>query len=267
MHLSKRLKRKAKVVYPACNVDEFMLHDLENREPTIVSYAQFRHEKRHWFQIEAFSRFVQLCESGMVGNDSLGAKQMEFAWSEPASEVFISTSWFGWEKKIKLEQKADQKKFSVSLLLPRGKHAYKFFVDGAWRIIASEATETDEFGNVNNIATNLRSLTTEEKVKLERMSKFKLMMIGNASQDLRESAQIVQECREMIKANGLENRIEIIFNEEMSRFKKLLGKAALGLHTMVDEHFGIAIVEMVCSGLFVIAHDSAGPKLDILSDD
>lgn len=33
---------------------------------------------------------------------------------------------------------------------------------------------------------------------------------------------------------------------------------------MKEEHFGISIVEMMAAGLITIAHDSAGPKLDII---
>ncbi len=33
---------------------------------------------------------------------------------------------------------------------------------------------------------------------------------------------------------------------------------------MKYEHFGIAIVELMSSGLLVIAHNSAGPKEDII---
>jgi len=33
---------------------------------------------------------------------------------------------------------------------------------------------------------------------------------------------------------------------------------------MREEHFGISIVEMMSAGLIVIAHNSAGPKMDII---
>ena len=33
---------------------------------------------------------------------------------------------------------------------------------------------------------------------------------------------------------------------------------------MTDEHFGIGVVEMMSAGLFTIAHNSAGPKYDII---
>lgn len=39
----------------------------------------------------------------------------------------------------------------------------------------------------------------------------------------------------------------------------------VGLHTMIDEHFGIALVEFLASGLLVVAHNSGGPKSDILN--
>lgn len=35
---------------------------------------------------------------------------------------------------------------------------------------------------------------------------------------------------------------------------------------MEAEHFGISIVEMIAAGLLVVAHNSAGPKEDIIKD-
>ena len=45
-----------------------------------------------------------------------------------------------------------------------------------------------------------------------------------------------------------------------------LTKGMIGLHTMTDEHFGISIIEYMVSGLIPIAHNSAGPKMDILQN-
>ncbi|VDN54948.1 unnamed protein product [Dracunculus medinensis] len=55
--------------------------------------------------------------------------------------------------------------------------------------------------------------------------------------------------------------LNVSFNELISLMKNSL----IGLHTMYNEHFGISVVESVASGLITIAHDSGGPKLDILS--
>merc|ERR1719321_1401735 len=42
------------------------------------------------------------------------------------------------------------------------------------------------------------------------------------------------------------------------------GGAAAGLHTMLDEHFGIVVVEYMAAGAVPIAHRSAGPEMDIV---
>lgn len=58
--------------------------------------------------------------------------------------------------------------------------------------------------------------------------------------------------------------VEIRMSLPFGEVKKILGGAAVGIHTMEDEHFGISVVEMLAAGLVVIAHNSAGPKEDIL---
>ncbi|CAI5987253.1 unnamed protein product [Closterium sp. NIES-65] len=46
--------------------------------------------------------------------------------------------------------------------------------------------------------------------------------------------------------------------------QQLLGGATCGIHTMWDEHFGISVVEYMAAGAVPIAHNSAGPKMDIV---
>jgi len=55
-------------------------------------------------------------------------------------------------------------------------------------------------------------------------------------------------------------------NLSFDEITKKLTAGMIGLHTMEYEHFGITLVEMLAAGLIVVAHNSAGPKLDILSD-
>jgi len=42
-------------------------------------------------------------------------------------------------------------------------------------------------------------------------------------------------------------------------------EANIGIHTMKNEHFGIGIVEMMAAGLITVAHNSGGPKMDIVN--
>lgn len=44
----------------------------------------------------------------------------------------------------------------------------------------------------------------------------------------------------------------------------MFSKAKVAIHTMKEEHFGISIVEMMSAGILVVAHASAGPKMDII---
>lgn len=43
-----------------------------------------------------------------------------------------------------------------------------------------------------------------------------------------------------------------------------MAKASAAIHTMWNEHFGIAVVECLAAGLITVVHDSGGPKEDII---
>lgn len=56
-------------------------------------------------------------------------------------------------------------------------------------------------------------------------------------------------------------------NPDHKQVLELLSQATIGLHTMTDEHFGIGIVEFMGSGLVPVAHNSGGPRTDIIRGD
>ncbi|CAA0834416.1 GDP-Man\\x3aMan(3)GlcNAc(2)-PP-Dol alpha-1-2-mannosyltransferase [Striga hermonthica] len=62
----------------------------------------------------------------------------------------------------------------------------------------------------------------------------------------------------------LESDVEFHKNVTYSELVTLLGAATAGIHSMIDEHFGISVVEYMASGAIPIAHNSAGPKMDIV---
>uniref|UniRef100_A0A914XWJ0 GDP-Man:Man(3)GlcNAc(2)-PP-Dol alpha-1,2-mannosyltransferase n=1 Tax=Panagrolaimus superbus TaxID=310955 RepID=A0A914XWJ0_9BILA len=54
-----------------------------------------------------------------------------------------------------------------------------------------------------------------------------------------------------------------ITNEEL---RELNNTALIGIHTMIEEHFGIAVVESISAGCIMVAHNSGGPKYDIIKE-
>ena len=70
--------------------------------------------------------------------------------------------------------------------------------------------------------------------------------------------------RATAKDLGVADSVEFHVDVPYAKLRELLGGAAAGVHTMLDEHFGICVVEYMAAGAVPIAHDSAGPAMDIV---
>ena len=90
---------------------------------------------------------------------------------------------------------------------------------------------------------------------------FKIM--GSAK--FEDSEKIFNHLQNRIKTENIRN-VELLKNLEFKDVMKNLKESAFGVHTMIDEHFGIGIVEMLAGGLVCLAHRSAGPRDDILGN-
>ena len=55
--------------------------------------------------------------------------------------------------------------------------------------------------------------------------------------------------------------VDFVVNAPYSRILELLGEASIGLNTMVDEHFGINVVEFMVSTIFPNVIDSKKDKI------
>lgn len=51
---------------------------------------------------------------------------------------------------------------------------------------------------------------------------------------------------------GIAECVDFYVNAPYAEVRQLLGGAVAGLHTMVDEHFGISIVEYMAAGLYAV---------------
>ncbi|XP_017886989.1 GDP-Man:Man(3)GlcNAc(2)-PP-Dol alpha-1,2-mannosyltransferase-like [Ceratina calcarata] len=74
----------------------------------------------------------------------------------------------------------------------------------------------------------------------------------------------MKDMQDLSKHFALDENVEFKLNVPYSELLLELQRATIGLHTMWNEHFGISIVECMAAGLIVVAHDSGGPKADII---
>jgi alpha-1,2-mannosyltransferase len=92
----------------------------------------------------------------------------------------------------------------------------------------------------------------------------KLILIGGCRGDEDEARvdELMQRCQDM----GLEENVEFVTNAPFPVLKDCLARGYIGLHCMWNEHFGIGVVEYMAAGLLTVAHESGGPRADIIDD-
>lgn len=90
----------------------------------------------------------------------------------------------------------------------------------------------------------------------------KLVMIGAVRGDADQ--KIVDQLKSQARDLGIQDNVDFQINLPREQILIYFSLAKVAMHTMRDEHFGIAIVELMASGIITIAHNSAGPKKDII---
>ncbi|VFQ78329.1 unnamed protein product [Cuscuta campestris] len=108
----------------------------------------------------------------------------------------------------------------------------------------------------------LKALALAIKKLEPNLPKPKLQLVGSCRNEADENR--LQKLKGMAKELKVENDVEFHKNVAYSDLVRLLGCAIAGIHTMIDEHFGICVVEYMAAGAIPIAHNSAGPKMDIV---
>lgn len=112
----------------------------------------------------------------------------------------------------------------------------------------------------------LRSFKAFLKIvpKTER-DKYTLVLAGSCRNE--EDEERVEHLRELSRHYQISKNVDFQLNVSFQKLVELLSQAAIGLHTMWNEHFGIGIVEFMAAGVIVLAHNSGGPKADIVTPD
>lgn len=79
-----------------------------------------------------------------------------------------------------------------------------------------------------------------------------------------EDRDRVEQLRELSKNMGVEDLVEFKISISYEELFQIYSESLIGFHTMENEHFGISVVELQAAGVIAVAHNSGGPKLDIV---
>lgn len=93
----------------------------------------------------------------------------------------------------------------------------------------------------------------------------KLQFVGSCRN--KEDLDRLQKLKDKSNELNMGKYVEFYKDVTYRDLVQLLGGAVAGLHSMIDEHFGISVVEYMAAGAIPIAHNSAGPKMDIVRDE
>ncbi|GLB38552.1 putative ALG11 mannosyltransferase N-terminus [Lyophyllum shimeji] len=140
----------------------------------------------------------------------------------------------------------------------------QFALEGRERIIMSVAQfrpEKDHAAQVQAFACLLKS-HPEHVAAQNGAAGVKLVLLGGSRN--KEDAARVDSLRQLAKELGIENHVQFIVNAPFPDMLRWLSRASIGMNTMVDEHFGINVVEYMAAGVIPVVHASGGPLQDIV---
>lgn len=104
-----------------------------------------------------------------------------------------------------------------------------------------------------------------EKTKpADSVDKPHLVLIGSVRDEA--DSQRVYSLRLLARELGIiEDNVTFLLDAPWTTIQEILSNASIGVNAMWNEHFGMVVVEYMAAGLIPVAHNSAGPKLDIIT--
>ncbi|KAF8497476.1 mannosyltransferase [Russula emetica] len=111
-------------------------------------------------------------------------------------------------------------------------------------------------------AAQIRMMASLQTRYPEHHQSMRLLLVGGVRNE-GDSARL-EELKELADSLQVSEYVDFVVNAPYSRVLELLGEASIGLNTMVDEHFGINVVEFMAAGVIPIVHASGGPLHDIV---
>lgn len=81
-----------------------------------------------------------------------------------------------------------------------------------------------------------------------------------------EDERRADELEELVHKLNIEGKVKIRRESSFDELLVGLSNADVAIHTMENEHFGMVLLECMAAGLIMIAHNSGGPKMDIIDE-
>ncbi|KAG9508512.1 GDP-Man:Man(3)GlcNAc(2)-PP-Dol alpha-1,2-mannosyltransferase, partial [Fragariocoptes setiger] len=76
----------------------------------------------------------------------------------------------------------------------------------------------------------------------------------------------VQRLKDLATSLEIRDRVTFTVGAPFEEILRGVEDADIAMHSMINEHFGIVLVECMAAGLILLAHKSGGPKDDIIED-
>ena len=102
------------------------------------------------------------------------------------------------------------------------------------------------------------------KTKSSKIENAILVFVGGCRDEA--DRERLADLQQSVKDLELEDSVQFHVDVPYDEVKRELSRASIGLHSMIDEHFGICVVEYMAAGAVPVAHASGGPFLDIIRD-
>ncbi|CAE6416084.1 hypothetical protein ACGC1H_007199 [Rhizoctonia solani] len=179
-----------------------------------------------------------------------------------AQPIMVNSSWTKSHVEYLLNHTVlSESRKSLSIVYPPcdTQTMASFSLEGRKKIIMSLAQFRPEKDHAKQILAfaKLFEIYPEHKEQGVR-----LVLIGS-SRNAADEAR-VKILQNLVTELDFDGSVEFIVNASYDVVLSWLAGASIGTNTMVDEHFGINVVEFMAAGLIPVVHSSGGPLNDIV---